>query len=134
MNRLERGFLRFCFSGALLVAVNAAAAQTEKLFRVDLEYRAPGNGPSPNFSPYGTHVMVTDLPAGAPLPEGAVRPARSGTLQVGPDPQSWIRILVTADPEHQQDLCRLYIDANRNGLFGDDGPALTASVTQNEKS
>jgi hypothetical protein len=126
MSRLERGFLRFCFSlGVLLAAVSPGAAQTEKVFRVDLSYQGPGNGPAPNFSPYGTLVRLTDLPADARLPEDAVRPAKSGTVQVGPDQKVSIRILVTADAAHPQDLCRLYIGS---------GPAVMASVTQNEKT
>ena len=134
MSRLAPGYLRFCFRAVLFAAVCTAGAQTERTFRVQLEYRAPGNGPEPNFSPYGTQVMLTDLPPDAHLPEGATRPARTGTLQVGPDQRSWIRILATADSAHPQDLCRLYIDINRNGNFADDGPALRGIVRQNDKT
>ena len=102
--------------------------------RVDLAYHAPGNGPKPDFSPYGTQVRLSDLPADAPLPEGAARPARTGTLQIGPDQKSWIDILATADSAHPRDLCRLYLDANRNGNFTDDGPALTAAPKLNQKT
>ena len=120
--------------GILLVAASPGFGQAEKLVSVDLGYRAPGNGPVPNFSPYGTQVKLTDLPANAALPGGAARPAKTGTMQVGPDQTSWFPILVTADPAHTQDLCRLYIDRNRNGDFTDDGPPLTAAPTQNEKT
>jgi hypothetical protein len=70
----------------------------------------------------------------APLSDGAARPAKVGTVQIGPDRTSWIRTLATADAAHPQDLCRLYIDHNRNGDFTDDGLPLAASVTQNEKT
>jgi hypothetical protein len=103
--------------GCLLAAACPVAAQQERIVRVDLAYHAPGNGPSPNFSPYGTQVKLSDLPADARLPEGAARPARTGTVQVGPDQKSWIKILAAADSAHPEDLCRLYIDANRNGDF-----------------
>jgi hypothetical protein len=61
-------------------------------------------------------------------------PARTGTLKVGPDETSWINILVTADSDHPQDLRRLYIDRNRNGDFGDDGPHFLANSSLNEKT
>jgi thiol-disulfide isomerase/thioredoxin len=120
--------------GILLAAAYPAAGQQERIVRVDLAYHAPGNGPKPDFSPYGTPVKLSDLPADAPLPEGATRPAKTGTLHVGPDQKSWIDILATADSAHPQDLCRLYIDANRNGNFTDDGPALTATPALNAKT
>jgi hypothetical protein len=126
-----RTFVRF---GVLLAAVYPVTGQQERIVRVDLAYHPPGNGPVPNFSPYGTQVRLLDLPADAELPEGAARPAKTGTLKVGPNQGSWIDILVTADSEHPVDLCRLYIDANRNGVFGDDGPALTANPKANEKT
>src|SRR5690348_9240299 len=116
IERILRALALYSFVFATAYPV---AAQQEKLIRVDLAYRAPGNGPAPNFTPYGTQVMLSDLPAYATLPEGATRPARAGTLRVGPDPKSWIRILVTADSTHPQDLCRLYIDANWTGNFVD---------------
>ncbi len=119
---------------AILLAAYPAAGQPERIVRVDLAYQAPGNGPKPDFSPYGTQVKLSDLPAGAPLPEGAARPAKTGTIQVGPDQKSWIKILATADSAHPQDLCRLYIDRNRNGDFTDDGPALTADPSLNAKT
>jgi thiol:disulfide interchange protein DsbD len=120
--------------GILFAATYPMAGQPERIVQVDLAYRAPGNGPKPDFSPYGTQVKLSDLPADAQLPEGAVRPAKTGTLQAGPGQQSWIAILATADSAHPQDLCRLYIDANRNGNFTDDGPALTANPALNEKT
>ena len=117
-----------------LAAAFPAAAQADKIVHVDLAYRAPGNGPAPNFSPYGTQVKLADVAADATLPEGATRPARTGELQIGPARNSWIKILVTADAAHPRDLCLLYIDRNRNGLFTDDGPPLTAAPSQNEKT
>jgi thiol-disulfide isomerase/thioredoxin len=121
---------------ASIVVATAAVtlARQDRLVHADLAYRAPGTGPAPNFSPYGTQVPLTDLAAGTLLPPGAVRPAKTGTIHVGPTEQSWIRVLVTADANHPADLCRLYLDRNRNGDFADDGPALTATPTQNEKT
>src|SRR4051812_24534346 len=109
-------------------------AQKETLVRVDLAYRVPGTGPTPDFSPYGTQVKLHELPADASLPPGAARPARNGTIAVGPDEKSQFRVLVTSDPAHPGDLCRLYVDANRNGNFADDGPPATAEPKQNEKT
>jgi hypothetical protein len=74
------------------------------------------------------------LPAAAPFPEGAALPARTGIVKVGPDPVSWIRILATSDSAHPGDLCRLYIDRNRNGNFDDDGPALVGNLSMNAKT
>ena len=119
---------------ALLLVAAPLFAQPERIVHADLAYQAPNGGTAPNFSPYGTQVKLTDLPAGAPLPEGAARPAKTGTLQIGPGQKSWISILATADAAHPQDLCRLYIDRNRNGNFNDDGAALTAVPKQNEKT
>ena len=106
----------------------------ERNVRVTLAYRAPVYGLRPDFYPFGTQVRLSDLPAGAPLPPGAARPAKTGTMQVGPDQKAWIRILAASDSTHPQDLCRLYIDRNRNGNFRDDGPGLTAALTQNLKT
>jgi len=117
-----------------LLAAYPVAAQSEKVVRVELAYQAPGNGPKPNFSPYGTRVQLSDLPAGTPLPEGAAQPAKVGTVQVGLGREAWIQILVTADSTHPWDLCRLYLDRNRNGDFGDDGPPLLANPSMNEKT
>jgi len=122
---------------SVLPALSAAprvAGQPERIVRVGLTYQAPGVGPTPNFTPYGTQVELSDLPANAPLPEGSSRPAKTGTLQVGPDQRSWVKILVTSDSAQPQDLCRLYVDRNRNGSFTDDGPALIANPTLNEKT
>jgi len=41
---------------------------------------------------------------------------------------------VTADSDHPQDLCRLYIDRNRNGDFNDDGLPLLANPSLHEKT
>ena len=117
-----------------LAAVWSATAQSEKVVRVDLAYQAPGNGPKPDFSPKGTQVKLTDWPAEMALPAGAARPAKTGTVQVGPDERSAIRILVTADPKHQDDLSRLYVDRNRNGDFTDDGPPIETNPVLNEKT
>jgi len=118
----------------LFAAAHRVAGQQERVIRVDLAYQAPGSGPSPDFSPYGTQVKLSDLPVNAQLPEGAAQPAKTGTLQLGPDQKSWIKILVTSDSAHPRDLCRLYIDADRNGNFSDDGPALMAKPGLNEKT
>jgi thiol-disulfide isomerase/thioredoxin len=101
---------------------------------VPLEYRAAGDGPKPNFSPKGTQVTLTPVSATATLPPGAMRPAKSGSIQVGPDKKAWIPVLVTADAAHPQDLCNLFLDRNRNGSFTDDGPAITAAPSQNDKT
>jgi thiol-disulfide isomerase/thioredoxin len=118
---------------ALAVAAATAPAQ-EQVVRVELGYKAPGSGPAPNFSPKGTQVKLADLPAGAPLPQGAFRPARTGTLEIGPTERSWVSILVSADPDHPKDLCRLFVDRNRNHSFADDGPPLTAVPSVREKT
>jgi thiol-disulfide isomerase/thioredoxin len=121
--------------GLLLAAAYPAAGQPETTVSADLVYRAPGsNGPRPDFSPYGTEVKLIDLAANAQLPEGATRPAKTGTMAIGPNQNSWIEILVTADADYPRDLCRLYIDRNRNGNFSDDGPAISVKLEQNEKT
>jgi len=129
---MSRGF-RISSCIVLALAATPLVAQ-EKIVSVDLVYRAPGNGPQPNFSPYGTPVKLTDLPAGATLPEGATRPARTGTVQVGPGQDSWIRVLATCDADHPKDLARLYVDRNRNGNFTDDGPPIAVALTENDKT
>ncbi|HEX3745179.1 MAG TPA: thioredoxin family protein [Bryobacteraceae bacterium] len=123
-------------SALLGVALAAlpAAAQPEKIVRADLTYQQPGDGPKPDFSPYGTQIKLSDLPADAGLPAGAARPAKSGTLQVGPNETAWIEVLATADAEHPHDLCRLYLDRNRNRNFNDDGPPLVATPAMNQKT
>ena len=130
-NRLLR------FSVCLLIlsaAVFSIAARQERIVRVDLAYRSPADGPGPNFSAAGSAARLTDVPAETRLAEGAIRPAKSGTLQIGPDHESWFPILATADAAHPKDLCRLYIDRNRNGNFSDDGPVLTATPVEREKT
>ena len=99
-----------------------------------LSYGAPGNGPSVNFSPYGTQVPLTDVNAAFALPAGAARPGKVGTLQIGPGQRSWMKMLATADAAHPHDLCRVYLDKNRNGRFDDDGDPLVAAPSQNEKT
>lgn len=106
----------------------------DRTFRVDLAYKAPGNGPAPNFSPKGTQVPLIDLADSATIPPDAMRPARSGTIKIGPNSGSWIRVLATAASEHPKDLCRIYLDHNRDGDFTNDGPALTATPSLNEKT
>jgi thiol-disulfide isomerase/thioredoxin len=55
-------------------------------------------------------------------------------MKVGPDQKSWVPVLVAADAGHPKDLCLLFVDRNRNGNFSDDGAALIATPTQNEKT
>jgi thiol-disulfide isomerase/thioredoxin len=123
------------FAVVLVASVGWRQAQPrDRVIHVDLEYRAPGNGPAPNFSPYGTQVPLTAVPAGAPLPSGSVPPAKRGVMKIGPTNASWVPVLVTADPAHPRDFCRLYVDRNRNGSFEDDGPAAVAAPAQNDKT
>jgi thiol-disulfide isomerase/thioredoxin len=68
------------------------------------------------------------------LPAGAIRPAKRGVLQVGPVRDSWIPVLVTASAAHPHDLTQLFIDRDRNGNFGDDGPPAVAVPAQNAKT
>lgn len=119
---------------ALLAAGAITAPGQDKTCRVALTYRAPGNGPAPNFSPKGTQVPLTDLGTGDPLPDGAVRPAKKGVIKIGPGQESWIPVMATADTDHPADLCRIYLDRNRNGNFADDGPAQTTAPTLNQKT
>jgi thiol-disulfide isomerase/thioredoxin len=118
-------FIRIVRIAVLLAGTQALAAQQERIVHASLTYRSPTTGPKPDFSPYGTQVKLTDLPADAPLPEGATRPAKTGKLQLGPSPSSWIPILVTADPTHPHDLCRYYLNGR---------PALTATPSLNDKT
>jgi thiol-disulfide isomerase/thioredoxin len=119
---------------ALCPALNAVTAQ-EQVIRVPLAYRAPAEGqPKPNFSPKGMQVPLTPVPARAALPTGAVRPAKRGVLQLGPDSSAWIPVLATASSAHRQDLTQLWFDRNRNGVFTDDGPAVSAVPTLNAKT
>src|SRR4051812_16952205 len=120
---------------AILAGLTPIAAQSTTIIKVALEYRAPADGkPSPNFSPKGTQVTLTDLAPSAKLPPGAVRPARSGTIEIGPGKASWMNVLATASNDHPSDLCQLFVDRNRNGNFADDGPALVATPSQNDKT
>ena len=117
----------------ILLSASLHAGQ-ERVIRVPLDYGAPGSGPAPNFSPKGTQVRLTPVPADLALPADAARPAKAGTIEVGGNRSAWLPVLATADAAHPLDLCRLYIDRNRNGRFDDDGPALTATPTRNEKT
>ena len=119
---------------ALLAATPAAAPPQDQVITVPLQYQAPGAGPRPNFSPKGTQVPLSDVAASMALPAGAARPARAGAMKVGPGEGSWLRVLATADADHPADLCRLFVDRNRNGRFDDDGPGLVATMTHNDKT
>jgi thiol-disulfide isomerase/thioredoxin len=125
---------RILVSAAALSAWAAAAVAQPAFVRARLAYGAPGSGPAVNFSPKGTQVKLTDVPSGVALPPGAVGPAKTGTIEIGPSQASWVRILVSADPDHPRDLCRLYVDRNRDGTFTDDGPAQTAVPATREKT
>ena len=125
-----------CCVGWLGAAAGGASAQ-EPLVRVELAYAARSAdkaAPAPNFSPAGTRVPLADVDAGMELPAGAVQPARAGVIKVGPGEASWLRVLASAEPAHPKDLCRVYIDYNRNGRFDDDGNPLTATPTAREKT
>lgn len=110
------------------------AAQGGGTVRVPLSYQAPGEGPAPNFSPQGTQVGLTPLREGIAVPADASRPAKTGVMKIGPNETSWVAVLAVSDPSHPLDLTRLYLDRNRNGRFDDDGPALTGTPAQNEKT
>ena len=43
---------------------------------------------------------LTDVAAGVTLPAGAVRPAKTGVMKIGPSEKSWIPVLATADAAH----------------------------------
>jgi thiol-disulfide isomerase/thioredoxin len=118
---------------ALAITQTALTGQTS-VITVPLTYHAPDTGPKPNFSPKGTQVTLAAVPADLVLPTGGVRPAKKGTLQLGPGRDSWIPVLVTASVTHPQDLNQLFVDKNRNGNFNDDGPAAVATPSQNEKT
>lgn len=120
----------------LLVALaSSPLSAQEQLITVDLSYvsRSPG-APTPDFSPKGTQVMLRDAPASLQLPAGAVRPVKTGLVQVGMDSSAWIPVLVAASREHPEDLHQLWLDRNRNGSFLDDGEPLKVNPTQNEKT
>ena len=114
--------------------ISGQSSAREQLIKVDLTYAAPGNGPAPNFGPKGTQVALKDVGPTDPLPPGAARPAKRGTIEVGPSRTSWIPVLATATTANPNDLTQLFVDRNRNGKFDDDGPALTATPSQNEKT
>ena len=114
--------------------VSSQSSGREQVIKVDLTYAAPGNGPAPNFSPKGTQVALKDIAASDPLPAGAARPAKRGLIEVGPGKAAWIPVLATASVAHPKDLTQLFLDRNRNGRFDDDGPALTSTPSQNEKT
>jgi len=129
-------FLRFSAAGVALSAASLLAApqSAPQIVHVELSYGAPGNGPQPNFSPYGTQVALADVDPTFSLPAGATRPAKIGKMRIGPDESSWIPVLATADADHPKDLCRLFVDRNRNGNFSDD-PAIEPVVPkQNDKT
>jgi thiol-disulfide isomerase/thioredoxin len=120
---------------AVTPATSSARLGAEgQTIHVNLTYRAPGNGPTPNFSPKGTQVPLTSVASDRPLPAGASRPAKTGVIKIGPNEKSWIPVLAAADSDHPSDLVHLYLDRNRNGTFDDDGPAITAAPAQNEKT
>src|SRR5829696_2194996 len=106
------------FAAALAGVGSPAPSAQEQIVRVPLAYRAPGNGPAPNFSPKGTQVPLSALDSKTTLPADAVLNsrvlARTGAIKVGPTERSWVRVIATADPAHPADLTRLYIDRNRN--------------------
>jgi thiol-disulfide isomerase/thioredoxin len=119
----------------LLVSPVVRLSAQERVVHVELEYRSPQEGqPKPNFSPKGMQVLLAPVRAAVRLPPGAIRPAKSGLIKVGPDRKSWIPVLATAGTECRKDLCQLYLDRNRNGNFRDDGPALTGVPAQNAKT
>ena len=120
---------------AVVTALSAAgSAQAQQVVTAQLSYQAPGGGPRPNFSPKGTQVPLSDAPAAVALPAGSTRPARIGTIRIGPGETSWVRVLAAADADHPKDLCRIVLDRNRNGDFTDDGAALVAAPTVREKT
>lgn len=125
---------------ALLLAAIAAlapglSAQSAQMIHVPLEYRDPVDGqPKPNFSPKGMQVTLKAVADNIALPPGAMRPAKMGSMLVGPDAKSAIPVLATATAEHPNDLCLLFIDRNRNGNFADDGAGLASTPMQNAKT
>src|SRR4051812_49349930 len=129
-------FIHYFAVGASIGLTTAPPVSAQRqVISATLEYHAPVAGlPKPNFSPKGTQIALTPVAASAALPPGSTRPAKTGTIKVGPDAKSWIPILVTADAEHPTDLTRLFVDQNRNGNFTDDGPAMTAAPAQNAKT
>lgn len=133
MQMMTKRVMGLVIAGVVIAAPWTAEAQ--QVVRVDLAYRTRGGtAPAPNFSPKGTQVPLTDVAAKIVLPDGALRPARTGVVKIGPGEASWIRVLATADADNPKDLCRLYVDKNRNGSFVDDGPGVVAKPTPREKT
>ncbi len=130
---IRRSSLALALLALSTVTPQDLAAQAT-VISVPLTYHAPGTGPKPNFSPKGTQVALAEVQAGQALPAGAIRPAKRGLLQVGPNRDSWIPVLATASTAHPADLNQLFVDRNRNGNFADDGPAAVAVPTQNAKT
>jgi thiol-disulfide isomerase/thioredoxin len=120
--------------GCLLAMGHANLAAQSNVHTVPLTYNAPSEDLQPNFSPIGTRVALSELPADQDLPAGAVHPARRGVIQVGPGPESWIPLLLTATADEPGAFTRLYLDMNRNGDFSDDGAPTAASLRQEEKT
>jgi thiol-disulfide isomerase/thioredoxin len=119
---------------AVVLATPCLAAAQDTSIRAAMTFQAPGTGPAPNFSPKGTQVLLADLDADLALPDGSARPAKTGTITIGPAEESWVRVLVTSDQAHPGNFSRLFLDANRNGSFADEGPAVTAEPSVREKT
>ncbi|TAK16407.1 MAG: thioredoxin, partial [Acidobacteria bacterium] len=123
------------FLAAVVALAPGLSAQSAQVIHVPLEYRGPVDGqPKPNFSPKGMQVPLKAVADAMALPPGAARPAKTGTMLVGPNAASAIPVLATATADHPKDLCLLFVDRNRNGNFADDGPGLPATPTQNAKT
>jgi thiol-disulfide isomerase/thioredoxin len=133
---------RISMAATLAIAGVAAIAplSAQQIVHAKLDYRASRDGVTirPNFSPKGTAVPLTAVPASFTLPAGAALPAKTGVIKVGPDKRSWLPVLATATPSsaaaHPNDLVALYLDRNRNGSFLDDGPAVVGQPAQNAKT
>ena len=106
----------------------------EKIFKVKLSYQIPREGLNQNFSPDGKRMLLLDYPKDLPLPEGAFRPARWGTINLGKDKNSWIPVLAASDGSFPDDLCLLFVDLNRNKDFSDDGKPYQTTPELNEKT
>lgn len=122
-------------SALAVSSTTSPIAAQGQVIRAELTYHAPVPGqPKPNFSPKGMQVTLADVPAAMTLPAGAIRPAKMGQMKLGTSEASWIPVLATATAAFPKDLCQLFVDKNRNNNFTDDGPALTATPTQREKT
>jgi thiol-disulfide isomerase/thioredoxin len=128
--------LTACAAALALAAMPLSSSRAQRqVVTATLDYHSPADSqPKPNFSPKGTQIPLTAVAGSATLPDGSVRPAKTGVIRVGPDGKAWIPILVTADSAHPLDLTRLYVDRNRNGDFTDDGAALAATPSLNAKT